>query len=430
MTAESLAPPSMAGCEVLFELLHGPHGTVHLGRMLRGIDTGRLVMLREIANVDAPVLAAVDLARSLAHPQLLKSLGVVHGATAHYLASEYVPGLSLLELEANVRKSHFPLRPGVAVRIVKDALRAAAVAQRLLHDTAALSYVRCLFADTVWIAEFGDVLLTDVLVAPLLGKPADADPGKAAAKDLLAAAIHLFQLASGEPLSPSIATKLGAYVPELLAETLGRALGVDQSTPFASIEELVQALDQLPKELQANERDVSEEIQRRVGANLAQRRNKLGLLELGAAKQESDDVTRVFRPVLPEKVNPDTVRPQAAADAPPVPELPKPPKVDGKSSWQDEPTRVDRPAAGLTRTSDHPVSNAPTARKPSVPPSNGRPRVTPAPRSSVRPLVSSVPSHSRKSRMLWLVGLGLLATLSAAWWAASEHRLGVPPLLH
>lgn len=421
MTSELAPAPSQAGCEVLFELFHGPHGTVHLGRMLRGVDSGRLVVLRDVAVLDPAVLAAVDLARSLAHPQLLKSLGAVRSASGPHLASEYVPGVSLLELEASVRKSHFPLRPGVAVRILKDALRAAAVTQRLLSDTAALSYTRCLFADTIWIAEFGDVLLTDVAVAPLLSKAPDTDPTKAAAKDLLTAAIHLFQLASGEALTPAVTSKLSSYVPELLANTLARALGVDQSAPFANIEELVQALDQLPRELQAEESDVKDEIQRRVGASLTQRRNKLGLLELGAAKQDSEEVTRVFRSFLPENGSSDTVRPQAAANDAPMPELPKPPKVAGHTSWQDEPTRVDkRPAAALARGSERPPAGERATRAAaSVPAEPAGALQAPAARQA----------RSRKSRVLWLAGLGLLATLSVAWWATSAIHLNGAPTL-
>jgi hypothetical protein len=420
LTAELAPVPSQAGCEVLFELFHGPHGTVHLGRMLRGVDSGRLVVLRDVATLDPAVLAAVDLGRSLAHPQLLKSLGAVRSVSGHHLASEYVPGVPLLELEASVRKSHFPLRPGVAVRILKDALRAAAVTQRLLSDTAALSYTRCLFADTIWIAEFGDVLLTDVAVAPLLGKAPDTDPTKAAAKDLLAAAIHLFQLASGEALTPAITSKLSSYVPERLAQTLARALGVDQSTPFTSIEELVQALDELPQELQAEENDVKDEVQRRVGASLTQRRNKLGLLELGAAKQDSEEVTRVFRSFLPGNGTPDTMRPQAAANDAPMPELPKPPKPAGHGSWQDEPTRVDRlPAAALARASERPPARGRATSTASVPPEPSGTRQEPA----------ALQARSRRSRVLWLAGLGLLATLSVAWWAKSAIHLNGAPTL-
>lgn len=415
MTPERVPVASLAGCEVLFELFRGPHGVVHLGRMLRGIDSGRLVVLREVAQLDPSVLAAVDLARSLAHPQLLKSLGVVHGAASPYLASEYMPGVSLLELEASVRKSRFPLRPGVAVRIIKDALRAAATTQRLLSDTAALRYTRCLFADTIWIAEFGDVLLTDVSVAPLLGKAPETDPAKAAAKDLLAAAIHLFQLASGEALSAAAAGKLGSYVPERLAETLARALGVDHDAPFASIAEFVEALEQLPNELQANERDAIDEIQRRVGASLTQRRNKLGLLELGAAKQDSEEVTRVFQSFLPPQGTPDTLRPQAPADAPPMLQLPKAPNVAAHNSWQDEPTRVDR-APAWSSVLPVPASAPPVpASAPLVPAA--------APPEPTRP-----PARSHKSRVFWLLGLGLLATLSSvAWWVTSATH-GEPAL--
>ena len=153
----------------------------------------------------------------------------------------------------------------------------------------------------------------------------------------------------------------------------------------------------MPKALQADERDANDEIQRRVGASLTQRRNTLGLLEQGAAKQDSEDVTRVFQSFLPQKGAPDTVRPQASADDPPAPELPKAPKVAGHTSWQDEPTRVERAAASASL---QPV------------------------RVSAPPKPTPPPERSHKSRVFWLVGLGLLATLSVAWWATSATHAG------
>jgi hypothetical protein len=384
------AQPSV---EVLFELLRGPHGAVHLGRMLRGIDSGRLVTLREVGVLDAAALAAIDVARSLAHPRLLKPLGVVSANEARYLASEYVPGASLLELGQAVRQSRFPLRPGVAVRIVIEALRAADVGQRLLNDTAGLSYSRCLFSDTVWIAEFGDVLLTDVNVAPLLAKNPDKDSAKAAAKDLLSAAIELFQLASGEALSQEGTTKLRAYVPLSLAEILEQALGLQGRQPFPAIADFVQALAALPAELQADDQELSDELKRRLGPTLEQRRNKLSLLEIGAAVQESDDVTRIFQASLPTQDKADTIRPDAPPDSVELGPLPKPPKVMRDVALGPE-------AFGM-----RPVSEAPPPIAKHAP----------------------APTAERLPRSFWLVAMLLLAALSAAWWATSGGGRWWPP---
>lgn len=397
----------------MFELCPCPHGTLHLGRMLRGVDSGRLVVLREVSALAPSLLAAVDLGRSLAHPQLLKSLGVVHSATSSYLANEYLPGVTLLELEAAVRRARFPLRPSVAVRVIKDALRAAAATQRLLSDTAGLSYTRCLFADTVWIAEFGDVLLTDVPVAPLLGKIPDADPALRTAKDLLAAAIHLFQLASGETLSPGITKKIAAYVPEVMAETLARALGVGAETPFSSIEEFVAALDALPNELQAEAHEVSEEIQRRVGSSLSQRRNKLGLLELGAATQDADEVTRVFRSLMPERSAPESAPHHSNPDASSVAEAPRLPAAVVGMSWKEEPTRVDRLPAAI-------AALARAGQRDTRPPIAER-------GAANAQKVSSAPRRSSNPKFLWLACFGLIATLALVWWAAATGKSRTAP---
>lgn len=385
MTSDRVAESAQPGVELLFELLRGPHGAVHLGRMLRGIDNGRLVTLREVGVPDAEALAAIDVARSLAHPRLLKPLGVVSTSTTRYLASEYVPGASLLELGTRVRASGLPLRPGVAVRIVKEALLAAEVAQRLLSDTAGLGYARCLFSDTVWIAEFGDVLLTDVNVAPLLAKNPDRDSTKAAAKDLFSAAIELFQLASGKAFSQEVASDLGAHVPRQLAATLGQAFGLQNRAPFPSIHAFVAALDELPQEQQADDNELSEELSRRLGSTIQQRRNKLALLEAGAARQESDDVTRIFQgsASLQDKV--DTVRPDAPSAAVSVQAFPKAP----------------RPAANvaLQELSADPGASAGFAPN----------------------------QQERLPRSFWLVAVLLIAVLGAAWWMTSGGgRLPLP----
>ncbi len=418
------APESLqlANVEVLFELFRGPHGAVHLGRMLKGIDSGRLVTLREVGALDASARAAIDVARSVAHPQLLKPLGVVRSESKHYLASEYVPGASLLELGSSVRASRFPLRPGVAVRIVKDALRAAESAQRLLRDAASLGYARCLFTDTVWIAEFGDVLLTDVNVAPLLANNPDVDANKAAAKDLLSAAIELFQLASGEALTAEVTSKLGAYVPAPLAETLQRAFGVNDKVPFLSIGDFVRALNELPPELQADEHEVSDELKRRLGTVLTQRKAKLSLLEAGAARHEedADDVTRVFNTAsLPTgTLNPDTLRPEATDEASAA-ALPRAPRAAKVENWQDLPTRVGHigaAGAAFALRSDRPTqpaSEATPATSASEPPSD---EAAPAPVSKT---TSAAPTQKGLPRAFWLVALALLATISAAWWATS-----------
>ncbi|MET0790870.1 MAG: hypothetical protein ABW061_05065, partial [Polyangiaceae bacterium] len=92
----SEAPRADPQCEALFKLFDGAQGTVELGRLLKGNDTGRLVTLRRLSGAPSPDLAsATDLARSVAHPRLSKVLGIIAGRGGWYVASEHIPGVTL-----------------------------------------------------------------------------------------------------------------------------------------------------------------------------------------------------------------------------------------------------------------------------------------------------------------------------------------------
>jgi hypothetical protein len=83
-----LTPLAGPKCEVLFEIFSAELGPVHLGRMLSGNDAGRLVTLRRLPAPPWPELAAAtDLARSVAHPKLAKTLGVQRAGDTWYVAS-------------------------------------------------------------------------------------------------------------------------------------------------------------------------------------------------------------------------------------------------------------------------------------------------------------------------------------------------------
>src|SRR5689334_12716124 len=86
----SLTPP----CSLMLKLFEGQRGPMHLGRLTKGEDAGRFVLLRELAAHEVQGAASeIDLARSIAHPKLLKLLGCVRSEGHTYLASEYVPGV-------------------------------------------------------------------------------------------------------------------------------------------------------------------------------------------------------------------------------------------------------------------------------------------------------------------------------------------------
>src|SRR3954468_18845471 len=67
-----------AQTDVLFEMFNGALGSVHLARLLKGNDAGRLVTLRKLpAACPEELTVAADLARSVAHPKLIKVLGII-----------------------------------------------------------------------------------------------------------------------------------------------------------------------------------------------------------------------------------------------------------------------------------------------------------------------------------------------------------------
>ncbi|HWZ89111.1 MAG TPA: hypothetical protein VNW92_09685 [Polyangiaceae bacterium] len=313
MNPESSSAPLGAPCETLFELFSTTHSSASVGRMLKGIDIGRFVLLRE-ARVDLSpqALAAIDVSRSLAHPRFAKVLGAIRTEDCHYVASEYIPGVSLFELTLAVRKRNTSISPAVAVQLICDALKCAASAQKSLLSTAGVGYVRCIFPETIWIAEFGDVLLTEVGVAPHLVRAVEESAETGAATDLMAAAVELFHLASGQLISAETTQKLGDYVPAPLASVLEEAMGVKGKEPFATLDQFVGALSNLPADFSASEEQVCAEIARVAGPVMELRRRKLALFERGAASQsedEDEDSTKFYRTAAPEKRDSNTTRP-------------------------------------------------------------------------------------------------------------------------
>src|SRR6185503_9199145 len=83
-----------------------------------------------------------------------------------YVVSEYVVGASLWELEREAFAQGVPVPLPFALRAVSDALRAAIAARRAIEDSGG-SAPRVLFAETIWIAEYGETLLTEAALGSL-----------------------------------------------------------------------------------------------------------------------------------------------------------------------------------------------------------------------------------------------------------------------
>ncbi len=308
----SEAPRAEPQCESLFKLFDGALGPVELGRLLKGSDAGRLVALRRLSGAPSPDLAsAVDVARSVAHPRLAKVLGSIVGRGAWYVASEYIAGVTLFELGEAVAKQGRALDSGVAARLVLDTLTAAAEAQRLLATTANLQDVRCIFAESTWIASYGEVFISELLIASLLADGDAIAPGATALPsvlaDLCSAGAALEQLL-GLNAQPSDAA---SALDSKLSEVLGRLQS--ERDGYRTLHEPIAALSALGVEFLADERRVSEELERVLGVALARRNQKISLLERGATEASDDEQTRYFRVASPPERG-NTTRPPEALE--------------------------------------------------------------------------------------------------------------------
>ena len=452
-----------AQCEVLFEAFAGKFGTIQLGRLLKGNDAGRLVALRKLTGKPSAELAsATDLARSIVHPRLAKVLGIIRDGDGWYVASEYIAGVTLFELEQAVRARGISLDTAVAVRIMIDTLKAADEAQRLLADTAHVHGVRCVYPESIWIAEFGEVFVAELLVAPLLAD-ATSDPDgwdnddfglPAAAADVRGAVIELIGLLGGDAtLADSVAPDLSG-LPAELSSILLTAMALGGAKGFETPGQFGDALSGLSRGLIATEQQVSEELQQLMGFALKRRRHKLEMLERLSEQPSEEDATKFFRVAVTADQH-DTARPppSPASDAERqvqevLGQLPKfrlsdpadqptalaheptPPAADGSSPppsnpisavWQQARALIGAPAR---RQSPRPALDAAQQR----PSSNEEPT---SPRSAVpgkmtQEAASSGPGLASADTLMLLLVIALTLSAAARWLWVNRSSPALP----
>ncbi|HET9933606.1 MAG TPA: hypothetical protein VFQ35_23030, partial [Polyangiaceae bacterium] len=224
MSEPTLTRSGSPECEVLFELFSAPRGRVLLGRLNSGRETGRVVRLRAVDAAALP-LASEAVAATRDHdfscPELLKLLDVAEDGAQSYIASEYIPGISLLELTARARRQG-GMDPAAAVNIALNALRRLDQAAALLA-AAGRPRPRLFYADCIWIADYGETLLAEPGVSAYLSgnsAPEAQEVGNEAERhDARAIAVELYQLVSGKLLVGDLASALG-NLPAPLARVL------------------------------------------------------------------------------------------------------------------------------------------------------------------------------------------------------------------
>jgi hypothetical protein len=186
-----------------------------------------------------------------------------------------------------------PIRASVAARIVRDALDASLVASKLLRDAAGIDAINAFHPDAIWIAEFGETLLS--LVAPEQTSGGSIAPSGAGTDSAVGL---IMQLATGLSPTQVLSDGLAAHFPAALAEALSSALSSAARSRAAGEAALLESLDALPAPLLASEDQVKLELQRLVAGALLLRRGLQGVehedeRELGA--NEATVVTRLPR---------------------------------------------------------------------------------------------------------------------------------------
>ena len=362
-------PEQSEACELLFELHTGATGPVHLGRLLRGKQAGRLVTLRPVSpehGLRAKTL--VDRVRHISHPKLLKLLGCFRIGSQDYLASEYIAGASFVEFRSKL-VLRTPKDVAVLVGIARDVLLAAISGRRLLHGIYGRRVERCIYPDTIWVAEFGEVFITELGVfEALVGDPALSVVRSQSALEAEEPAGRADVLAIGQIMFDALSQREGAdghglspQVSKALSDVVARALEHDGHQAFPGTTELAHALSNLPSGLHASTDDVRSVLRGALQSTLELRRRKLTLVEQTSAVSGDNEATQFHRASgLSRSQEMDTVRPSApagsgthptrAASLPTVPALKLPslaakgPALDPEA---DSATLVFKPPAGV-----------------------------------------------------------------------------------
>jgi hypothetical protein len=285
-------------CQVLFELFASSRGKVLLGRI--GNDAGRIVLLREINDAARPQVAqAVEVAAHFVHPKLLKVLGMVQSQGRTFVASEYIPGVSVFEIIAMARKRQRAMIAGAAVRIIIDALKLVAPARAVLN-AAGRPAARLLHADCIWVTDYGETLLAEAGVsAQLVFSASNAlDTGvDSESQDMLTAAVELFHLASGRLMTGDMVKMAKTHLSAPLAKTLEGVFSWDPTSGFTSAEGFANGLAAMPPVLVGTEATVTEELQRLLADVLEERGRKLALLSSVAGLKDPEGATVVYGPM-------------------------------------------------------------------------------------------------------------------------------------
>ena len=260
--------------DLLMELSRGRLGQLQLARATSRSASRHMLMRQVAVDWMPPLSGAIARGNGVAHPRWLKTVGFVSVTGVPYLVSEHVAGLPLSELLKVVQALRLSVVPEVALRIVLDALHAASAAGKLLGEGNPLGAYRYIYAESLWVATFGETLLVEPGIAQAVRQlQRHTDPelrvdctwatpeelrGEAARlnSDVFAAGGVLWELLTGRPL-PELGT--GEEAPRLdgmvragrrllpsIVQLVARALSSRPEERFTDVDDMADAIESLP----------------------------------------------------------------------------------------------------------------------------------------------------------------------------------------
>jgi serine/threonine protein kinase len=289
--------PSAGEALVQYEkqLSAGTIGSLWLGRLASGTESGRLITVRripthlfDVSELDR-VMHIAGVVSRLKSPSLVKLLGAIREETEFLCVSEYLAGVRMVDLQRFVIEGDNPIPTSVAVRLILEITRASVAAHRLMSGLGILTTQRVIFGDAVLIALFGEALLTDVgilsdllrcsrvstiaeLAADLAPEEIQGTSSNCGSPEVFTLGVWLWELLTSRWLFPrqldvescrravtnkpisriDAIERVGMPVPEPLVRLLDQALMRDPRKRIGSLEGLIDALEQLPSQCVAS----------------------------------------------------------------------------------------------------------------------------------------------------------------------------------
>lgn len=269
-----------AKAELIRPISKGCLGPLVLGRLTASHGASRLVTLRGLGQRGARerLTEAAKVAVTLKDPRLVRILGICSAAGVEHLASDPVRGLPALELCRALRVAHAPVIQEVALRIVLDTLYGLEGAKDALERSGARTLGRNIYPDTVWISPEGEVQLSEVGLAQLVGTLAPQPPATAwcppsasaepERDDVFATGAFLYELLTSRRLEQSARiAQLDALdwhdcrLAPQLAKLIERALHVEPALRFRDASEMARAIEALPIHWIASDRQVRSAVE-------------------------------------------------------------------------------------------------------------------------------------------------------------------------